>query len=380
MTIKLIFKSLFALFLVVIQLQAQAQGLAFRHLARSPRCLLMGDACTARASDEFSLFYNPAALARSRGFEISPLNFSLEGSNILEDQDRFEDFPSDASAIADRVLDFPVYTRLSGHPGVKIGSFGLSLIANNSLSMSLQNRVHPILDIDYRYDRGFIAGYAHSWGEGSYSIGEGFGQGHRFSFGLSLKHIQREGLEGQFSFFGTQILSAISNSSDYSEIRKNLGFSKGDGFGWDIGFEHSYSSNGIEWSNGFSILDVGDTRFKVTEGAFKLPRQEMAVNLGTAFTQRFWPFHYTISADLHPLNSPLDFRSKLHVGLEVGAPLLTGYFGWASGYSSYGLMTKIWPLSIGVGYYSVEAGPDFRSAEQSRLLFFVNLLDIKIDI
>lgn len=37
------------------------------YLARSPRALLMGDAYTAIADDEFTLFYNPAALGRNKG-------------------------------------------------------------------------------------------------------------------------------------------------------------------------------------------------------------------------------------------------------------------------------------------------------------------------
>ena len=36
-----------------------------RYMARSPKGMLMGDAFTAIADDEYTLFYNPAALGRA---------------------------------------------------------------------------------------------------------------------------------------------------------------------------------------------------------------------------------------------------------------------------------------------------------------------------
>ena len=60
-------------------------------MARSPRALLMGDAYTAIADDDFTLFYNPAILARHSGFSFYPINPSFTVSNILNEPERFND-------------------------------------------------------------------------------------------------------------------------------------------------------------------------------------------------------------------------------------------------------------------------------------------------
>ena len=55
----------------------------FRYLARSPRALLMGDAYTAVADDEYTLFYNPAALGRHKGVHISTINPKIELPDVF---------------------------------------------------------------------------------------------------------------------------------------------------------------------------------------------------------------------------------------------------------------------------------------------------------
>ena len=47
------------------------------YIMRSPKGLLMGDAYTSYATDEYTLFYNPALMARHSGFSFNPINLSF---------------------------------------------------------------------------------------------------------------------------------------------------------------------------------------------------------------------------------------------------------------------------------------------------------------
>ncbi|PIK16583.1 hypothetical protein [Halobacteriovorax sp. JY17] len=347
------------------------------HLGRSSKALLLGDAYTARADDEFTLFYNPAALGRNTGVEISPLNPQIGVTNALDEVDRFKDFPkSDAAAIADRLLGFPVYIQAGAFPGLKMATFGFNLFAQTRTSLLLQNAIHPLLDIDYRVDRGFVAGFAFNFGKGKKAK-----TGMRSSIGISLKHTQREGLSGVYDLFGTELLSKIeSNVESVDDIRNALGWSKGKAWGVDIGFEQVWKSSFSELSWGASILDVGGTKFRKVSGDVDIPEQEMFVNTGVNWKQNFGIVAYSLSADLHPLNVYMPFARKLHLGLELDLPFVSLLGGYSEGYVSYGLEVRLWPFKLIAGFYSNELGVEYKESEGKRAVFQLNLFDIDIDI
>ena len=340
----------------------------------------MGDAFTAVTSDEYTLFYNPAALGGVKDVKLSPLNVNIGITNVLNDMDRISDLPSDAVGIANKIMDFPIYTALGTTPGFKLGPIGVSLIANTSASIALRNSTHPFLDVDYRFDKGAVIGYAYSIGAGGKRVKGRIQAGYRLSFGAAVKTINREGLQGSFSFFGTDLLNAVNGSADFDIIRKKLGYSKGHGYGGDLGVEAAAASSNWVAKTGFSILDVADTKFSRTEGFRKIPRQKMAMNWGSSFSQNFLLFEYTLALDVHPINSSADFSSKLHLGLEAGIPGLKAYLGFNGGYPSYGVKFEIWPVSVLVGLYSVELGSTYRENQGSRAIIYVSLFQTDLDI
>ncbi|ATH08732.1 hypothetical protein BIY24_12475 [Halobacteriovorax marinus] len=364
-------------FLITFIISSTALGQEVVHMGRSSKALLLGDAYTARADDEYTLFYNPAALGRNSGVEISPLNPQIGVTNALDEVDRFKDFPSsDAAAISDRLLGFPVFVQAGAYPGLKMASFGFNLFARTRTSLLLENTVHPLLDIDYRVDRGFVAGFAYNFGKSSKSK-----QGLRSSLGISLKHIQREGLAGQFDLFGTELLSKIQNDvEDIDDIRNALGWSKGKAWGVDLGFEQSLRTSFSELSWGASILDVGGTKFRKVSGDVDIPEQEMYINAGVNWKQNFGIIAYSLSADLHPINVYMPFSRKIHLGLEVDLPFVSLLGGFSEGYLSYGLELRLWPFKFIAGFYSNELGVEFKEFEAKRAVFQLNLFDIDIDI
>ncbi len=340
----------------------------------------MGDAFTALADDEYTLFYNPAALGRHGDFSITPLNPTVGVTNALDEIDRFKDFPKgQASKIQERLLGFPVYVKLGLTPTVKLGNFALSGIFNNTTSLVLQNKIYPEMNIDYRYDKGFVAGYAHSIGGGQSGTRHGtkFRPGYRLSLGASVKHISREGLNGQFDLFGTKLLNVIENgASEINEIKEQLGYSTGSAWGFDFGMDYELIRKSFTFATSISILDVANTRFKKEKGTRDIAAQEMLVNWGAVFGQRFGPFFsYNFTFDLHPLNEDIDIGRKVHMGAEINVLMFSVLFGMSEGYPSYGVGLDLTPFKLLAGFYSVELGTNYKQVEGKRAFLSLNLLD-----
>ena len=366
--------------LILLTCFVQLKAAEVRYLARSPRALLMGDAFTALADDEYTLFYNPAAIGRHSDFSISPLNPMIATTNALDEVDRFKDFPSgQASKIQERLLGFPVYVKLGITPTVKLGGFALSGLFNSTTSLILRNSTYPEMDIDYRYDRGFIAGYSHSFGQAQSGTRHGtkFRPGYRASVGFAVKHISREGLNGQFDLYGTRLLNIVeSGASDISAIKEQLGYSTGDAWGYDLGVDYEFVRQGYTLASSISILDIADTRFKKTKGTRDIASQEMLVNWGMTFGQRFGPlFSYNLAFDLHPLNTNIDFGRKVHFGAEVNVLVFSLLMGWSEGYPSYGVGLDLAPFKILAGFYTVELGSTYKHEAGKRAFLSLNLLD-----
>jgi hypothetical protein len=345
----------------------------------------MGDAYTALADDEYTLFYNPAALGRHSGLTVNLVNPHFGITNALDEMDRFEDFPSsDAVAISERIIGFPIFLQAGITPGMKMGNLGFSLIANSTSSITLRNRTHPFLDVNYRYDRGFVAGYAYTWGQkgrgtrhnGKYRIPSGI----TTSIGASVKHIKREGIDNTFDLFGTQLLNTIrAGVEDAADLKESLGYSKGSGWGVDLGMERVWSNGTSSIILAGSILDVGGTKFKKTSGTDDVPEQDMWINAGVSWKQDFMLFDYSLSLDLHPLNEDMDFGRKLHIGAKIGIPIFDFYGGIGSGYLSYGVGINFWPFRLIAGFYSTELGYRYKQQKGSRAIIYLSLFDFSFD-
>jgi len=383
MIIKFLFINLF--FLLSFNLYSKEAS----YIARSPRGLLMGDAYTAIADDEYTLFYNPAILGRNKGVSFTPLDPTFALTNFYGEQSRFSNFPSSSAVgIANKIMDLPIYLQASAFPTLKMGQFGFTMFLNSKTSMVLRNTTHPMLDVNYNYDRGFITGFAYNIGGGAASSKGRKGTkaqttaGERLSIGVALKHMNRQAIDGQFDLFGTSLLGKIANGgiASANDFKTALGSSTGSAWGYDLGVEYARSSGNSLLTAGYSLLDIGGTRFTLTEGTKTLLVQKMTANAGVGFKQDFGVFDYTLSADLHPLLGPVDFFRQLHLGAEFSLPFISLMGGWSEGYLSYGASIKLWPIKITTGFYGVEVGAHYKEMQAKRFLLYLSLFDFSIDL
>lgn len=370
-------------YLILIFCSCELFAQEVRYLNRSPEALLMGDAFTSLADDTYTLFYNPAALANSKAVEVNLLNVNFGATNALDELDRFEDFPSDdVAAINDRLQGLPLHVQTGTSPGVKMGGFfGMNFLANSTTSLILKNKTHPEVDIDYRYDRGFVMGGAYTFGRAPSMRLEGGARGSYTSLGFGFKYIQREGVDNTFDLFGTKLLSDISDGiADADGIREAFGFSEGKAYGYDFGILHSEVMGRSKFNLGLSVLDIGDTRFDIEQGTAPIPDQDMMVNLGTSWEQDFGLFDSSFSFDLHPLNSGMDFGRKIHLGMRLGVPLIDVMVGLNAGYISYGASLNIWPVKLTAGFYEVEIGAEFKQEGGKRAVLYLSLIETAFDL
>lgn len=379
------FKVLVVIFLSLLTLKSNA---AFTFLNRSSEGLMMGDAFLTLADDEMTLFYNPAALGRNRGISLIPLKPIVALPDVLDKElslnnpsigisDRFKDFPDEPELIADRLLGYPVYFELGAAPAVKMLNFGFNLFAVQKTSLDLQNAIHPVLNVDYRLDRGFIAGYALYFGNGGSGRNP---QGHRSTLGLGLKTMNRQGFSNTLDLFGTDILDIIQDVDNFQDIRRGLGYSKGSGFGFDLGYEYNYFKGPTRVTFGLSWLDIGDTSFSLDEGTQKVPVQAQSLNFGTSWNQDFGPLDYSLAVDYsNVLDTQSAGLSKLKIGARARFPLFSLYTGWNGGYTSFGLGLNLFLLDIKIGFYGVELGRTFRQEEGKRTVITISLAEIGLD-
>lgn len=339
----------------------------------------MGDAFTAVNDDEHTLFYNPASLARhKRDFTLHPFNPQVSGSNILDDLDRFEDFPNEPVGASKVLMDYPAHASGGVAPGFKLFNVGVTFLAHESYDVLLRNQANPMMDIDLRSDRGVMMGVGIPLGTSrlnkkSYS-------GSQTSFGLGAKYIERTGVRDTLSLVGQTTMDALEKD-DFEDIVKGLGRVKGIGWGFDAGFEHVARSGNSQLVMGLSALDITGTEYTVKKNPnnLKVADTRNQINLGLAAGQDFKIFHYILSADVRALNEEMDFGKRLRVGAELGIPGISLLAGMNSGYYSYGAMLDLALFKLTAGFYDVELGSKYKQVKSRRFVLYLSLFDFSFD-
>lgn len=349
------------------------------YFMRSPKGLLMGDAFTAVNDDDFTLFYNPASLGRhKRDLTLYPFNPQINGTNVLSDMDRFEDFPDEPVGASKVLLDYPVHASAGIAPGFKLFNFGVSFMANESYDVLMRNRAHPMLDLDLRSDRGILMGVGIPIGPSR--ISRKSQSGSQTSLGISGKYIERTGVRDTLALAGPVVLESL-DQDELEKILKSLGKVKGIGYGFDAGLEHVVKSGNSQVILGLAALDITGTDFTEAKNANKLEVADNRdqVNLGLAAGQDFKLFHYILSADVRGLNEQIDFGKRLRFGAQVGIPGITLMGGVNSGYYSYGATVDLNFMKITTGFYDVELGSKYKQIKSKRFVIYMSLFDFSFD-
>lgn len=346
---------------------------------RSPKGLLMGDAWTSVANDDFTLFYNPAALARhQRDFTFYPINPSVGGTNILGDMDRFDNLPDTPEGISDVMMNYPVHISTHYVPGFKLFNFGFSFIAAEQADLLLRNKIAPTLNVDYRSDRGFVTGLAIPLTSGRVSGKSVSGQ--QTTLGFSAKYIKRRGIYNSFALTGTEILDAINNGSEIEDILDRLGMVQGSSWGFDGAFEHMVRNGTEQFVVSLVGLDILNTEFSVPKGSTsEIAPNRQQINLGAAWHHRSSLLRSTLSLEFRELTQERELLERTRLGLELGIPGISLLGGFNAGYYSYGVSVDAGAMKLTGGFYGLETGGGYRRIQSKRFIIYLSLFDFSFD-
>jgi hypothetical protein len=365
--------------LLVLLFSSQLFAFDNPYFMRSPRALLMGDAFTAVNDDDFTLFYNPASLARHKNdFTFYPFNGQLSGTNILSDMQRFKNFPQNPSGVSNVLMDYPAHASAGVAPGFKLFNVGVNFLANDSYDVLLRDKTHPMLDLDMRSDRGVVVGIGLPIGP--HRINRKTKSGSQTALGFSTKYIERTGVVDTLALTGTTVLNTL-NQNQLQDVLNNLGRVKGVGWGFDAGIEHVVKDGHSQFVTGLTALDINGTNFKMAQNPnnLKVANNRTQVNWGLAGGHDFKFFHYILSADVRALNEQMDFGKRLRFGAEVGIPGLSLMAGINSGYYSYGATIDLAFMKFTAGFYDVELGSQYQQVKSKRFVVYLSLFDFSFD-
>lgn len=365
------------LFLLIF-LPLTAWSFDYPYLARSPEGLLMGDAFTAVSADSFSLFYNPASLARHKNdFTLNPLNPYFMGSNLLSDSSRFENVPTEPVAASRVLMDYPAHVSAGIAPGFKFFNVGVSFLASESVDVLLRNRAQPMLDLNVKSDKGVVVGVGIPLGNSRLSKN---GAGSQTSLGIAAKYIERTGIRDTLALSGPTVVDSLGQS-ELEQLMRSLGRVKGIGYGFDAGLEHIARRGNSQFVLSLAALDITGTDFTeaYTPDNLQVADIKDQVNLGLAAGQNYKFYHYILSADIRGLNEEMDFMKRVRLGAQIGFPGLKLMAGFNSGYYNYGAMVNFGILSLTAGFFDLEMGSNYRQIKSRRFLLYLSLFDFSFD-
>lgn len=330
---------------------ASAGELKWTHYGIRP--LAMGNSFVAVADDYNALFYNPAGLARIKGWHLEIFNpkFGVSSSTLSTVKD-FSKLVSSGSSTVDATLD--AFETLTGKPQwVNFGmtpyflysGFGLGLGMDFGGSMVIHRTIAA--DVDAGFTAIVPLSFATSFLED------------RLSVGMSLKGVFKQGVDREFSLADITAFSKKSNDSNGKKLKDYV--IGGQGFGLDAGMLFTPTSQG-EPTLGVSITDLGGTPLKASSAngveLGKPKPRDPSLNAGVSFKPiKSGSYYVLTSVDAHALNQPLHFSKKLNLGAEWGlGDIFKLQAGLHQGGFSGGLEIDAWLLVFRFATYTEQLG------------------------
>ena len=313
---------------------------------RGIRPLGMGNAFTAIANDENSMYYNPAGLNNIEGFgSVGIINPAVEASDSFEDfMDDYNDVDDDDLAAIQLIRDYigvHEHARASLMPYYVRHNFGIAVLAQGTVDMDFRNVVNPYVETKIIKD--IVPTIS-----GAYSF---FGD--KLKAGATAKWIQREGIVKKYT--------AVDIASEDFDPEDDL--EDGSGVGVDLGL--IYDLPLLEIFNptvGLAIQNLGD----VDLGDAGEELQKVNIGFGLNFGLNYKDLELVeilAALDYVDITKNVgdddDMAKRLHMGVELKFPkfpILSVRAGLNQGYGAYGATIKVKLLKLEYAAYTEEIG------------------------
>jgi hypothetical protein len=311
----------------------------FGLLYRGARAQAMGNAFTAVADDEQTLFYNPAGLAGIQKFSLDLVSVNLDlSSELISSYPTFVNAFSDASVSSiNTFIGKNLYARAQGTSILSFPGFAIAYIYDQQVALRLENQVFPQGLIGYQATRGVQFGFGGRVLKLKRKRGE-------LRFGIAAKVLSRTGGYAEPTF--TQILSL-----DYQSIR-NIFSTTGTGFGLDAGFQFVYVKKKLTLLAGLVGRDMGNTAF--SNGVDPI---QMNVTGGLAAKYSSGDMKATLAYDYSQIFDNTDWKKKNHLGFELAFPVVSLYGGMNQLSLTYGAGLDLGMIRVMYLTYAEDQAP-----------------------
>ncbi|OFZ11058.1 MAG: hypothetical protein A2Z20_02100, partial [Bdellovibrionales bacterium RBG_16_40_8] len=306
--------------LAVFSLKAHATELFEVH--NNARAMGMGGAYSAVVENDEALWYNPASIAKNGGvyWTIADPKVGLGDVSALENFSSLGDSTTFASTL-DKLYGKPIWLGASAKSSVIMPFFAAAYYYDVDVSVIADNPVSPTLTTNYITDNG-------------YAIGSGWSIGGILQMGFALKYITRTGIRTEW---GPQtIADIISGSSTPDIIFDSFSEATGKGYALDLGLNLTIPTF-VQPTISLVGKNIGNTKFVAANGAIAPPTEPQNILVGASLLVSLPLVHIVPSLEVrHLLDTDIQLGKKIHMGIELGLPLISARAGLYQGYFTYG--------------------------------------------
>jgi hypothetical protein len=317
----------------------QARATEISTLNSSVRALGMGDAYTALADDDSSLFYNPAGLARVRGLNLKVFDVDA-GANGLQEYQKIQNLKSAGQGGSygnevNSLVGSHLWNGLGAETIFTMPMLGFGVYDHAGATVQIDNPVYPQLHTRVINDYGYVAGI-------------GVPLMPTLLAGVDVKYIKRTGTD---TSFGPAALADLQPQ----DILGNL-TGWGTGYGMDLGVTALIPAPLFTASLAAAWKNVGGITFHSANGT-QVPSEENNITAGAALKFSTPFLSIAPAVDCVYLNDPtLQLVRKVNFGVEIGLPLVDIRGGFHEGYYTAGVGLNLGLFRVDAATYGVELG------------------------
>jgi hypothetical protein len=293
----------------------------------SPEALAMGNAYVAYVSDEYSLFYNPAGLARNNRWRFYP--FDISGSATDQILSLLESSGgslggSGIGGVLTNLSGQRIYSDVYTFPFIQIPYFAAGGIFRIKSFSDVNNPVFPEMNYDVFTEYGGFLGFG-------VPIVPKF-----FFIGASLKYVVRQNAVTYKGMNPADMYTLLSSGGDLTTVTQ-----QGYAMNTNIGalLELPIPGSVVKPAFGFCWEDLGDLKFHTLKDGVNVPRSVPgSLNVGTSLMYNTPIGELAFNIDVRRLlNTDVEYASKIHYGFKLSLPKISIYGGVSQGYLTGGV-------------------------------------------
>lgn len=312
-------------------------------MSHNVRALGMGNAYASIVDDEDSLFFNPAGIARNSGIFWTVVDAGFGVNDISTAMDSFSNLSGTSAQFATALNGLygnPIWGGGSGKTAVILPFFAAAYYTDFNIGVAVNNPPATNLDVNIVYDSGL-------------AFGTGFSAG-LMSFGAVVRRVERTGARRNY---GASTIADIVSGVSTPDVIFNAFENSGLGYGLDLGVNFGIDSV-IAPMFSLVVKDLGNTSFRPGKASEeKPPTQDQEIILGASMVVDVPLVSISPAIEIKHLgDTDIQLGKKVHMGVELGLPLLDLRAGFNQGYLSYGAGVNLGFFRIDAASWGVELG------------------------